>query len=164
MGWKERTLALLTKDKLPLRPPSLSIRKAWYQFIMSEEYLFWLYHFPFFLEIINWRDKGGGSVETCSLCTKQTFTTRMNQIWSDGRIITTGPYTCWKSLILMKVYFSIVMVKSRKQFPWIEEITHPKQGLFLYQEDQQPSTSPVSEQKYQKDNGRPEPLGLGTGW
>lgn len=47
----------------------------------------------------------------------------------------------------MNVYFSTVMVKSRKPFLWIEELTHLKQGLFLSMEDQRPPSSPVSVSK-----------------
>ena len=74
---------------------------------MSEEhFLFWLCHFPF-LKIINWGDNGDESVETCSLWNKKTFATRVNQIWSTCRITTLGPYTCWKSLILIWKYILV---------------------------------------------------------
>ena len=60
----------------------------------------------------------------------------------------------------MKVYFRTVMVKSRKPFLWIKELTHLKQGLFFFSGG--PATTIftcVCEQKYQEDKGRARHMG-----
>ena len=52
------------------------------------------------------------------------------------------------------------MVKSRKPFLWIKELTHLKQGLFFSQEDQRPPSSPVSVSKNtRKTTGRARHMG-----
>lgn len=128
---------------------------------MSEEhFLFWLCHFPF-LKVINWGDKGDESVETCSLCNKKTFTTRVNQIWSTCRIITLGPYTCWKSLIIKwKYILEQWWWKAENHSCELRSLPISNKDCFFSQEDQQPPSSPVSVSKNtRKTTGRARHMG-----
>lgn len=52
--------------------------------------------------------------------------------------------------------------EKQKQLLWIEDLAHLKQGLFLYQEDEETTVfACVCEQKYQKDTGKARAPGAG---